>query len=569
MTGLKDLTEKQYTKYFEVRLKRLRKSGSSYMANCIFHDDAKPSMSVRLDRGIWRCHGCGKGGGILDMEMLITGDKDVQSAVSRIADIIGLPQLKLGAGPEAIYQYSDAQGVALFQVCRFPGKKFLQRKRTEDGNGWDYKTSDIKMVIYNLPEVLQALEVVIVEGEKDADLLMELLETAGMRPRVAATTSPRGAGKWQESFAPYFIGKKVAIIADKDEPGRKHAQRVAESVYPYAYGVKLLEVSTGKDTSDFIREGKTFADLAKELKSASLWTPAVAQSMFCRYQQFEEMTPDTVEWLIEGVAEVGSNGMLIARPKGGKSVSIIDLAVALATGQKWLDFYIPRRRKVGLISREDNPLTTGHRFKKVRLGRAVSTDDLNDWLWINTRQQTKTFLLDNDEEVAQVTADLIKHKVEVVIFDVMRVLHNEDENDNTDMQKVINVLNRIRDATGATIIIVHHSKKGEDEASLTEMARGASAIAGWCEWIAGISVVDKEHWVRSMEIELKGAESPPKFYWKIHDEAVGGSMSVVLRTMPSDYQPPKKAGAFRSAAKKETTPAQREPGDDTNEFNFA
>jgi hypothetical protein len=77
--------------------------------------------------------------------------------------------------------------------------------------------------------------------------------------------------------------------------------------------------------------------------------------------------------------------------------------------------------------------------------------------------------------------------------------------------------------------------------ALTEMTRGASAIAGWCEWIAGIAVVDKDEWVRSMEIELKGAESPKKFYWKIEDDGAAGETFIRLSKMDDSYEPPKKS----------------------------
>ncbi|WP_368068010.1 CHC2 zinc finger domain-containing protein [Streptomyces sp. VNUA116] len=32
------------------------------MAPCPFHEDATPSMSFNTDRGLWKCHSCGRGG---------------------------------------------------------------------------------------------------------------------------------------------------------------------------------------------------------------------------------------------------------------------------------------------------------------------------------------------------------------------------------------------------------------------------------------------------------------------------------------------------------------------------
>jgi hypothetical protein len=54
------------------------------------------------------------------------------------------------------------------------------------------------------------------------------------------TTSPREAEKWKDEFSTYFAGKQVAILPDNDEPGRKHAEVVATSVYQYTDQVKLL-----------------------------------------------------------------------------------------------------------------------------------------------------------------------------------------------------------------------------------------------------------------------------------------------------------------------------------------
>jgi DNA primase len=46
------------------------------MALCPFHPDRTPSLSVyvaRDGRQRWKCHGCGKGGDSLDLEVLFTG----------------------------------------------------------------------------------------------------------------------------------------------------------------------------------------------------------------------------------------------------------------------------------------------------------------------------------------------------------------------------------------------------------------------------------------------------------------------------------------------------------------
>ncbi|MFE9924243.1 CHC2 zinc finger domain-containing protein [Streptomyces sp. NPDC005774] len=45
--------------HFDVDFNDQRNTG---MAKCPLHDDNTPSMSYRLDEGLWNCHSCGNGG---------------------------------------------------------------------------------------------------------------------------------------------------------------------------------------------------------------------------------------------------------------------------------------------------------------------------------------------------------------------------------------------------------------------------------------------------------------------------------------------------------------------------
>jgi hypothetical protein len=78
--------------------------------------------------------------------------------------------------PLATYNYVDEAGVLLFEVLRYPVKRFLQRRPDADADeGWSWKLGDVRRVLYRLPEVIAAAAagttVYVVEGEKDADRL--------------------------------------------------------------------------------------------------------------------------------------------------------------------------------------------------------------------------------------------------------------------------------------------------------------------------------------------------------------------------------------------------------------
>jgi putative DNA primase/helicase len=529
---ISDLAEKDFTKYFEARLaeNRLRRSGHGHMALCCFHHESNPSLSVNLQKGIWKCHACNIGGGILDFEQRYSSC-DKQTALKNIAEIVGQPQLYLSTGkePEAIYSYVDANGIEVFQVVRYPGKRFTQRHRKDDGT-WEYKTSDLQMVPYHLDEIICAAEVACSEGERDADSLRAILRTQS--GKFTATTSPRGAGKWKDSFAPFFTGKKVVIFQDNDAPGIAHALQVANSVYRYANGVKIVSCPDAKDVSDYLAT-HTAQDLIKLVKQTPVWKPEEpTQTLFVSATQFLETATEYIDWIVEGLVERGANGLFLGRPKAGKSPAGLDLAIALASGQKWFDFFIPKRTKVAYVSREDHHNLTQRRALKYCIHRNLNKSDLDGWLYINAKGMTPKIMLDCPEDVAALIADLKRQQSEFIILDVMRVMHGAEENDNTEMQKIVDALNRIQDSTGCPICLLHHTNKDKD-ASLTESARGAGAIAGWGEFVMGVRVEDEIEWVREFLCEIKADLPPERFFWKILNTADGGTKLERVEYAPS------------------------------------
>ena len=79
----------------------------------------------------------------------------------------------------------------------------------------------VRQVPYRLPELLANPKrfVFLPEGEKDVDNLAVI--------NLLATCNSGGAGKWTAEHAQYLRGRRVFVLPDNDEAGRKHAQQVA------------------------------------------------------------------------------------------------------------------------------------------------------------------------------------------------------------------------------------------------------------------------------------------------------------------------------------------------------
>ena len=541
------LTRDSISRYFEARIPSGKFTGKASVAvRCVFHDDRLPSLSLNLEKGVWNCHaGCGSGG-VLDFERKFSGC-DVETAWANIAEITGEKQQYIpGQKPEITYQYHDAAGKVVFEKLRYPGKRFSQR-RPDNKGGWLWKLEPgTRKPLYNLPSVLVANEIVICEGEKDADNAAKALKAASgaQSAFIAGTTNFDGAGKWKETESVYFAGKKVIICADHDEVGRKHAERVAASVYPHALGVKVIyfpELPEHGDVSDFLKDHSP-DDLVDRIKKAPQWRPVETQPhLLVPAVQFTQTIPEHVDWLIEGVIQAGANGMFAADPKAGKSFAATDLAISAAIGADWLDFKTVKPVRTALISREDTPGLTAWRIKNLLRGK--SSGDLSLFeqnLWVNTRAQSDNYRLDVEELHRDMITELKARAIQFAIFDVLNVLHSADENDNQEMRVILQKITEIQAEAGCQVGVVHHFSKQEG-GGLIKRIRGSSAISGWVEWAIGISVADQEMGVRKMEFETKADQPPAPIYYRIVAEKGSGVARLVRQETPNN--PDKRPGS--------------------------
>ncbi|OAI39918.1 hypothetical protein AYO39_02250 [Actinobacteria bacterium SCGC AG-212-D09] len=242
-------------------LSELEARGNAYPCPNPQHDQTgrTPPVSVSNRNGyeVWKCHACDAGGTAIDALMQARG-LDAAGAFAELRKRAGRPLgAPLGATHNgrsktvAIYNYVDEDGELLFQVLRRENKTFPQRRPNGNG-GWVWNLNGTRRVLYRLPRVIAAVAagqwVFVPEGEKD----VHALEEAG----VVATCNPGGAGCWEDEYAEVLRGARVAVIADKDDPGRRHAREVADSLAGVAAEVRVGEAAEGKDAADHLAAGR-------------------------------------------------------------------------------------------------------------------------------------------------------------------------------------------------------------------------------------------------------------------------------------------------------------------------
>lgn len=132
--------------------------------------------------------------------------------------------------------YHDPNGIVTAKkaIYRKPdGEKSCVWYRYESGR-YIKGLGGYKPPMYNLPAFIKSKQpVYIVEGEKDADTLGAM--------GYLATTTPNGAGaaKIPDECLGYFRDREVVIMGDNDEPGRKYAEIIYNTLRKTSSTVRL------------------------------------------------------------------------------------------------------------------------------------------------------------------------------------------------------------------------------------------------------------------------------------------------------------------------------------------
>jgi len=243
-----------YSKYLQ-KVKPV--GGDEYQALCPFHNDTKPSFTFNNQTGAYYCHGCNKKGGIFHFYAKQHGldtKRNFGKILKSIANDFGITWEEKEKGKIiAYYNYYDEKGNLAHQTVRKDPKNFAQRRPDLKHNGkWIWKLNGIKTYPYNLPNVLKAKQVLILEGEKDCDLANKM--------GFVATCNPMGAGSWKDEYSQWLKGKDILLIPDNDNEGQEHMTKVAMSLNGTTKSLKWIELSglpSKGDLSDWV---KTYND---------------------------------------------------------------------------------------------------------------------------------------------------------------------------------------------------------------------------------------------------------------------------------------------------------------------
>lgn len=291
--------------------------GDQQVFRCPAHDDRSASGSLTEGddgRALVYCHaGC------------------------EIEDIVEALGLKMGdlfsekKSVEATYEYTDEEGNVLYRVVRFRPKGFTQERW--EGNHFTPGLGEVKRVLYRLPDLREASEVYVVEGEKD----VERLRAEG----VTATCNVGGANVWRPEWSESLRGKDIIIVPDADGPGEKHARTIQAALDGVANRTRLAYPASGKDVSDHLDAGYSLSQLRNEPTPDDAFEPL----------DWETYEAPATEWLYHPYIPTRGRVLVFGKAGSLKSLWVMWIATRLARQGKRVAYFSLEMRPEQTVAR--------------------------------------------------------------------------------------------------------------------------------------------------------------------------------------------------------------------------
>ena len=175
--------------------------------------------------------------------------------------------------------------------------------------------------------------------------------------------------------------------------------------------------------------------------------------------------------LITGILRQGHKMLLVSSSKAGKSFALIELAICIAEGWRWLGFKCARGR-VLYINLEIDEASFLDRMKRVYEALGVSTPHQENIDTVHLRGKTE----DLRKLVPQIVRTARKGYA-AIILDPIYKLGIGDENAAKEVATFCNAMDAIAN-TGASVIYAHHHSKGAQGAKAAmDRASGSGVFA--------------------------------------------------------------------------------------------
>jgi RecA-family ATPase len=196
--------------------------------------------------------------------------------------------------------------------------------------------------------------------------------------------------------------------------------------------------------------------------------PLQVQNLAEIWENMPQIKPE----LIEGILRQGHKMLLVSSSKAGKTFALVELAIAIAEGRRWLGFRC-KQGPVLYLNMELDEASFDDRMRKVYEKMELTNSHRENIDIVHLRGKVEVL----DKLIPQITRTMKAKNYAAVILDPTYKLGIGDENAAEAVIRFTNAIDRIANA-GASVIYAHHHSKGAQGAKASmDRASGSGVFA--------------------------------------------------------------------------------------------
>jgi hypothetical protein len=513
------------------------------------HDDKNPSFGIYDKNRKFKCHGCGRGGSVIDffmeyyripklaackkgyeiLDVPFPGNGDGggsqrqstrTNTIRNKANEESKPSLKYAElkdvpFDEKYYDKVVAESVESYIYCTPDGKPHMQVFRKGVGKNkvfqpwtWNGKhwvcgcPNDTPKYLYRIDQLKDADLIFLVEGERDVHAIEALGLTASCWAGGAGALKGQ-CEKW-DILAP-LAGKDVIFIVDNDEPGKEAFDDAQKFLFGRVNALRkviLPGVPEHGDTSDFLAINKNDPNLRDLFLKTCLDVPQYLpdlelKNILYRADLLAKLTPlrPTPNEVVKELIPIGLT-ILGGKKAARKSVLCQLLGLAVANGHKALGYFETTQGTVIHASLEDDDYNWNDRLSKMLTGELGSAPRPANLYAVFSISQLGAGLEEQIEIWKQQHPNL-----KLIFLDILnRILGNHksslrgaSDGGYHETYDMLFPLKLLAKRLGIAIVIAHHLKKVESESEFDDFM-GSTALGGVCDSMIVIKKVFRKEY---------------------------------------------------------------------------
>lgn len=412
--------------------------------------------------------------------------------------------------PVEVYPYQSPDGIEgyVFRMEYYGRKAFVPvtycRHRDTGEMRWCTKAMPgPNRVMYGRNELdfIPKARVFVVEGEKAKEAASRIF------PKSVCVTWSGGANAVKFTDFTPLHGREVILWPDADEAGVKAMHYIANLLHiagsPSIKIINTMSLDKGWDAADAEK-----ASLEKTLNLKDFFRDRVSEynpdippvpAQHPDEESSDEPTsvpnfrftpvshlianPRKPDWLVKGFLEVDSTAMLFSDPGVGKSFVAVDIACSVATGREWNGHRVQKGPVAYICGEGHNGMA--RRFRAWEIARAESLNEaplvISHGHASFTDVNSAAAVL---SAVKKLSAELGEPPKLIIIDTVARTFGPGNENSTQEMGQFIQAVDSLRHATGAAVLLCHHTLRDRNE---KHRARGSMALTAALDFEYGLS----------------------------------------------------------------------------------